>query len=70
MYRIFLEKIVEHPDYPKEMTEAKCQINAKLKEVLAKTEMLKSKLMLKYQEEYCQWQEEQVVFEMLLCQIK
>lgn len=59
-YRIFVEKIVEHPEYHILSPTERSQFNPKIKDVFPKTEALKQKLLQLFHEEHEAYKNETV----------
>jgi len=55
---IFIEKIIQHPEYHTISLSEKSQFNGMIKEVFPKTEMLKRKILEKFHQDYDAFQEE------------
>ena len=58
---LFIEKVLEHPEYPSLAAHEKNHFTLKLKEVLPKTESLKKKLLVKFRQEHEEYKDEMVI---------
>lgn len=59
-YRIFVEKIIEHPEYHTLSPVERSQFTHKIKDVFPRTETLKQKLLQMFHQEYDLYKEEMV----------